>query len=433
MNPTTRSIAQEQPTKEPPDGLESDVVLGASASHLLLAVSQVDLAVLLANVAGDITYVNPRFTTLTGYGARDILGESLYTLRSEVHSPHFYRGIQRALLSGETWSGRVTLRKQDGTGYHSRSIISPLRNRAGETTGYSVFFRDTTEELKLEAQLRQVQKMEAIGEMAAGIAHEINTPIQYVGDNIQFLQEAMEDVVRLVQAYEGLCEKARTQALEPAALDEVAALRQEIDWDFLQEEVPAAIAQALEGRNRVAEIVRAMKEFAHPGDETLTPIDLNHAIENTLAVSRSEWKLIATVETHLQPDLPAVPCYPGSFNQVLLNLVVNAAHAIDACHQSGTQEKGCITLSTAAVADTVELRVQDSGCGIPEAQITRIFEPFFTTKDIGKGTGQGLALTHSVVVERMGGSIDVESTVGEGTTFILRLPLRTKADAGSTG
>ncbi len=432
MNPITRSIAQEAPTTEQADSLDSDVVLGASASHLLLAISQVDLAVLIANLAGDITYINPRFTTLTGYCARDILGESLDTLRSEVHGHRFYRRIRRALLAGETWSGRVTLRKQDGTGYHSRSIISPLRNRAGETTGYSVFFRDTTEELKLEAQLRQVQKMEAIGEMAAGIAHEINTPIQYVGDNIQFLHEAMGDMVRLVTAYEEICAKARTQSIDPAALDAVAALRQEIDWDFLQEEVPAAIAQALEGRNRVAEIVRAMKEFAHPGDETLTPIDLNHAIENTLAVSRSEWKLIASVETQLQADLPAVPCFPGSFNQVLLNLVVNAAHAIQDCHTDGASKKGCITIATAVVGNAVELRVQDTGCGIPEEQVSRIFEPFFTTKDIGKGTGQGLALTHSVIVERMGGSIEVESAVGEGTTFILKLPLRPGKGTGSS-
>lgn len=410
------------------DTCEAKALLGAASAHLLQAVQQVDIAVLLADHSGNITFVNPHFTTLTGYVAADILGHSVEILRSTAHDRAFYHDLHEKLMRGKTWTGRIAIRRCDGRNYQARAVISPLRSRSGDCNGYSAFFRETADELKLEAQLRQVQKMEAIGELAAGIAHEINTPIQYVGDNIQFLRDAMTDMFRLTEAYHALCEKH----LDAAAMEEIAALRQEIDWEFLQEEVPSAIDQALEGRNRVAEIVRAMKEFAHPGDETLTPIDINHAIENTLAVSRNEWKYIAGVKTELAENLPHVPCYPGSFNQVLLNLVVNAAHAIRDKRTGGTNEKGTITVATAMDGDQAVVRISDTGCGIAPEIKERVFEPFFTTKGVGKGTGQGLALAHSVIVERMKGTIDMESTPGEGTSFLLHLPVKSSLEPGET-
>lgn len=206
-------------------------------------------------------------------------------------------------------------------------------------------------------------------------------------------------------------------------------MRQEIDWDYLKEEIPLAIEQAMEGRDRVAAIVRAMKEFAHPGDEELTPVDVNRAIENTLAVSRGEWKHVAEVSLDLASDLPPVPCYPGSFNQVLLNLVVNASHAIADTRERRNGASGLITISSALRGPWVEIIIGDNGCGIPPEIVSRIFEPFFTTKDVGKGTGQGLALTHAVIVDRMKGKIEVDSTPGRGTRFILTLSLEDLSDA----
>ena len=409
---------------------EARAVLGAASDHLLLAISQVEIAVLLTDASGHITYINPNFTTSIGYTAAQAIGHNVNILRSNAHDRTFYRQIFDTANSGKSWAGRVVVRTQEGTNYHARALVSCLRHRDGRNLGYSMFLREASVEMKLESQLRQVQKMEAIGELAAGIAHEINTPIQYVGDNIQFFREAMADMTRLITAYQGICVTARNGTVATADLDAVDALRQEIDWDYLCGEVPDAINQAMEGRDRVAEIVRAMKEFAHPGDETLTPVDLNHAIENALSVSRSEWKYVAEVKRELAPDLPAVPCYPGSFNQVLLNLLVNAAHAIGEGRNNGNQEKGLITIGTRVKGSMVEVEIRDTGCGIPEEHLGRIFEPFYTTKDIGKGTGQGLALTHTVIVDRMGGEIDVDSTPGVGTAFLLRLPLKRVQSSG---
>lgn len=391
--------------------------------QLYFAFAQARFAVAMADTAGRIVYVNAAFREHIGYSRDEVVGQSFSLLKCDDHNDAFYQTIRERLAAGGFWSDKLTVRKKDGTRYHSRSIVAPVTDGGGRLLGYSVFSRDTAAESKLEAQLSQLQKMEAIGEMAAGIAHEINTPIQYVGDNIQFLKDAIDDVLRLVEALSRTCELGRTGSIPEEKLEEIAALHQEIDLDYLKEELPLAIEQALEGRNRVAAIVRAMKEFAHPGDEELTPVDVNHAIENTLAVSRGEWKHIADIEKDLKAALPHVPCFPGLFNQVLLNLVVNAAHAIAETRVTGQEEKGRITVATRREGDFVIVAITDTGCGIPQEHVHRIFEPFYTTKDVGKGTGQGLALAHAAIVEKMGGRIEVDSTPGKGTQFRLYLPL----------
>ncbi|MBL7644666.1 MAG: PAS domain S-box protein [Candidatus Hydrogenedentes bacterium] len=396
---------------------------GVPAAQALpaMAFAQAEFAAAITDGCGIITFVNDAFTRLTGYTPQDAIGASIEILRTTNYDDAFYADIWRRLTSGERWSDRLSVGRKDGSAYRSRSFAAPILEPDGAIAGYSFFSRDTSDEAKLEAQLGHLQKMEAIGELAAGIAHEINTPIQYIGDNIQFLLQATAGLMRLVEASAAACEAGRGAAIPPEILDGLETLRREIDWDFLKVEIPLAIEQSLEGRDRVADIVRAMKEFAHPGDEELTPLDINHAIENTLAVSRGEWKNVAAIALHLTDHLPPVHCYPSSFNQVLLNLVVNASHAIADRHGNGG--KGLISISSALREDAVEVVVGDNGCGIPAEIVSRIFEPFFTTKDVGKGTGQGLALTHAVIVERMKGAIEVDSTPGEGTRFLLRLPL----------
>jgi two-component system, NtrC family, sensor kinase len=288
---------------------------------------------------------------------------------------------------------------------------------------------DVTEREILGQQLRQAQKLEAIGQLAAGIAHEINTPTQYVGDNTRFLQESWPSFQELLAISRELRRAAELAAISSPTLQKFDSLVQAADFEYLQKEIPRAIEQSLDGIQRVTKIVRAMKEFSHPGSEEKKSIDLNKAIETTITVARNEWKYVAEVETHFDAQLPLVLCHAGEFNQVILNLLINAAQAIAQAVGDGSQGKGKIVVSTSHDHDWAEISICDSGAGIPEAVRSRVFEPFFTTKPVGKGTGQGLALAHTAIVRRHAGKIWFNSEVGKGTTFYIRLPLAQSAEA----
>ena len=309
--------------------------------------------------------------------------------------------------------------------------ISPFIGESEERVGFLLVAQDITERKILESQLSQSQKLESIGQLAAGIAHEINTPTQYVGDNIRFMQDSFDDIAALLAKYRQLLAKVKNSGAFAELAADIEAAEEDADLDFVLEELPAAIRQSLEGVGRVSAIVRAMKEFSHPGVEEKSAIDINRAIESTITVARNEWKYVADVKTDFAPDLPPVPCFAGEFNQVILNIIVNAAHAIaDAVNGNGG--KGLITVSTRRDGDWVEIRISDTGTGIPEAVRPRIFDPFFTTKEVGRGTGQGLAISHSVIVEKHKGSSSFETEMGKGTTFIIRMPLNA-ASAGANG
>jgi signal transduction histidine kinase len=272
-------------------------------------------------------------------------------------------------------------------------------------------------------QLLHAQKMESIGQLAAGIAHEINTPTQFIGDNLRFLQGGFQDFLVMIDKFAGSMDPAHGTQDWGEHLTAAKAMYGDLDIDFLREEIPKAISQSLDGVERVATIVRSMKEFSHPGGREKSVVDLNKAIQSTITVARNEWKYVADLLTNFDPLLPGVSCMPGDINQVVLNLIINAAHAIKDVVGDSRELKGTITVGTRLVEDHVEISVSDSGCGIPKKNLTKIFEPFFTTKEVGKGTGQGLAIAHNVVVEKHGGSIHCESEIGQGTTFRVRLPV----------
>lgn len=274
-----------------------------------------------------------------------------------------------------------------------------------------------------QEKLRQAQKLESVGQLAAGMAHEINTPIQFIGDNTRFLRDAFADLQRVLGAGDRLLAAARQGAVTPELISDMEEVVRQADTAYLCIEIPSAIQQSAEGLERVASIVRAMKEFSHPGGNEKTATDINKAIDNTLIVARNEWKYVADAVTDLDPSLPLVACLPGEVNQVILNLIVNAAHAISDVVGGESGQKGTITIGTRATDNGVEIRVRDTGCGIPMANRSRIFDPFFTTKPVGKGTGQGLTITHAVVVRKHGGTITFETELGKGTTFIVWLPL----------
>jgi signal transduction histidine kinase len=330
---------------------------------------------------------------------------------------------------------RDEIELKDGTVLDRYS--SPVVGKDEQYYGRIWRFRDITADKKaqkdrslMEAQLRQAQKLESVGQLAAGIAHEINTPIQYIGDNIHFIEESFTTLGGAVQDCKKLAAAVRSNTVTPEVLSAVELSIQKADVDYLGKEVPLAIEQSLQGVVQVSRIVHAMKEFSHPGTREKVAIDLNHAIEMTVLVARNEWKYAAEMVTDFAPDLPPVLCLPGEFNQVILNLIINASHAIGNVVKPPEGGKGTIRVSTRGEGDWVEIRITDTGTGIPVEIRHRIFDPFFTTKPVGKGTGQGLAIARSVIVDKHGGSLSFESEVGRGTTFIIRLPRRESVGEG---
>lgn len=301
-------------------------------------------------------------------------------------------------------------------------IAHPIIEGDGANSGLLLLGRDVTEHKTLEEELRRAQKLESVGQLAAGIAHEINTPIQYVGDNIGFLRNAFADICGVVVKQEELRTRLKWGTLDDSVMNDVEQTVASADLTFLIDEVPRAIEQTLEGIGRVAKIVRAMKEFSHPGAEGKVASNLNSLIENTITVARNEWKYVADLTTDFDESLPLIPCFAGEFNQVILNLIVNAAHAIGDRTNVDASQKGLITISTRSLADRAEIRVKDNGTGIPERVRGRVFDPFFTTKPVGKGTGQGLAIAHAAIVKKHNGQLSFETEMGQGTTFIIQLP-----------
>jgi two-component system NtrC family sensor kinase len=388
-----------------------------------------------------IVYVNRAIAADHGYEPAELLGRSPSLLIARDLNPEQSVAINDSVSRGKPVRAELLSRRKDGTTFWAGISLEPVRDPAGQVTHYVSIGADITarreealerrtlqERLMSEMQMREqmavelrfAQKLEAVGQLAAGIAHEINTPVQYVGDSIHFLQSAVADLERLVSSYRTELDALPGGSVVDAARARLREAESHADLDFVSREVPKAFERAHEGIARVTAIVRAMKEFGYRDGHALAAADLNRAIETTLIVARNEYKYIAAVETRLAP-LPEVMCSVGELNQVFLNLIVNAAHAIQ---QSGKDAAtGCILITSAVEGDNVAIEFTDNGCGIAPANLEKIFDPFFTTKEVGKGTGQGLAITRSIVVDRHGGRIGVRSQPDVGSVFTLRLPI----------
>ena len=374
------------------------------------------------NSEGVVTEWTIRAEAIFGISLREALGQSFAKLPIQWSWEEILGAIGKV---GDTLKfillDKIRLVLPEGKEAFLKLTLSPIHDGCGGLT-YIIMGENITERLSLERELAQAQKLESIGHLASGIAHEINTPTQFVGDNVRFLSDSFSDIGRLLEQYERLLAAAKTGTCPEALIETCEAANRGADLEYLLAEIPKAISQSAEGIDRVATIVRAIKEFAHPGSDEKICVDLNKAIESTVTVARNEWKYVADLHTNLDPSLPPVPCLVGEFNQVVLNMIINATHAV-ADAVKGTGGKGTITIGTSRVGDFVEVRIADTGMGIPESIRHKIFDPFFTTKEVGKGTGQGLAIARSVVVDKHGGTIAVDSAVGKGTTFLIRLPL----------
>jgi signal transduction histidine kinase len=279
------------------------------------------------------------------------------------------------------------------------------------------------EQIYFHNKLAQAQKMEAMGQLSAGLAHEINTPIQYINDNTLFLKDIFSDLDVTIEKFMCLFQTVKTGSIDTIMVEQIETALDESDLDYGRKEIPQAIDQAIEGIDRIKNIIQAMKVFSHPGKEEHILTDLNQCMQNAITISKNEWKYIADVEADLDPDLPKTRCNPGEINQVFLNLLVNASHAISDKVNSLSGDKGKITIRTYAKKNWVEISISDTGTGIPETVKSKVFDPFFTTKEPGKGTGQGLAISRSIVEDRHHGKISIETCEGKGTTFIIGLPV----------
>lgn len=389
-----------------------------------------------------IVYCNKVVADQHGYSREELIGKPISFLTQWMGRNSDDLGeVQAALRAGRTFQYEDEVTRRDGSTFWLGVSIRPLYDAAGRLTHSVVVGADITakrietrkkqelqdklvaemqERERMVIELQLAQKLESVGRLAAGIAHEINTPIQYVGDSVHFLRSAFDDFDKLFecanQAMALLPESPQRSAYEL----EVAEAAQKYDLEYLRVEVPKAFTRTFDGVERVTNIVKAMKEFAHPDAKEQSPVDLLHALQTTLLVASNEYKYVAKVRTEFE-ELPFVVCNVGELNQVFLNLIVNAAHAIkDAGKDVDTGE---ITIRAILEGEQAVICVSDNGCGVPAENLSKIYDPFFTTKEVGRGTGQGLAISHSIVVDKHGGEISVASEVGVGTQFTVRLPI----------
>ncbi|MEM7620571.1 MAG: ATP-binding protein [Pseudomonadota bacterium] len=267
------------------------------------------------------------------------------------------------------------------------------------------------------------RKLEAIGALATGIAHEINSPIQYIENNIQFLEDAFQSLSDILQAHSELVAAEKQQSISSELIKTIESLEKKADLQFILEECPQAIRQSLEGINHVSHIVSAVKEFAHPGSEEKEESNVNNLLKMTSQLSKNEWKYHAEISYDLAEDIPDILCYPGELCQVWLNLIVNAAYALKV---RNADTPGFIKISTQRCEQSIQITFIDNGVGIPQDIQHRVFDPFFTTKDIGEGSGQGLAICKNIIKNRHDGEICVTSEEGKGTGFVIRLPLNSE-------
>lgn len=390
---------------------------------LLDAINSVSQAIFIVGEAGDLRFVNRAALDLYNLGdggceagaqfEEILLGAYGTAAAAEPDMPADTVQNRLSRLEGggvQSWqsiwmNGRLLLHTQ-------RPIV---------TGGFVMVDTDVTDlyeanekNRRLELELMETHKLESLGTLASGVAHEINTPTQFIGDNLKFLREAFTDLSDFIEATDKQSAAERTSQLE------------EIDWSFLKDEIPGALKEAAEGVESIGKIVRSIKEFAHPDDTECTEADLVKLVENAATVSRSQWRHNADLVFEPKCEEMIVPCYPGDMSQVVINLIVNAADAIAEHTQSQDYKggKGLITIDMKRDEEACTISVRDNGPGIAAEDMRRVFDMFFTTKPPGKGTGQGLAICKSIVEIKHRGKLSVQSDVGEGCTFLVRLPIK---------
>jgi two-component system NtrC family sensor kinase len=409
-----------------------DRALDSTTTHFIILKQTLD-------APGTIVYCNQATADHHGYRREELIGQHITLIGPRDWDSARHLQARETLKREKIIAFESQVLRKDNSTFWLGLTIKPVFDAAGEIT-YSVstgaditarreaaskqrelqqqLITDMKEREHMASELQLAQKLESVGRLAAGVAHEINTPIQYVGDSLHFLRTAYDEIKSVLERYRSGIDSLPADPAVAKLQQTLAEAAATIDLEFLQTEIPKAFERTFDGAERVTGIVRAMKEFSHPDAQEHSSADINHALRTTLIVATNEYKYLATMHTEFA-ELPLVICNISELNQVFLNLIVNAAHAI---HDAGKDTStGEIWISTAVEDDAVTVTIRDNGCGIPQENLDKIYDPFFTTKEVGRGTGQGLAITRSIIVDKHGGEVNASSTVGVGTQFVLRL------------
>ncbi|MCD6532796.1 MAG: PhnD/SsuA/transferrin family substrate-binding protein [Deltaproteobacteria bacterium] len=394
-------------------------------AQLSAVIEQAAESIVVTDPDGIIQYVNPAFEKVTGYMMSEVIGRNPSVLKSGRQDESFYKELWETLAKGRTWRGSFVNRRKDGTLFDEDAVIFPIRNERGEIISLAAVKRDTSQEKAMQVQLRTSQRLEVVGQLAAGVAHELNTPIGFVSSNFESITNYIKNFVELLELYRETVAELAGQLPEkgPAALAKTAELEEDLQIEFILEDLDDLFSESRDGFERITSIVTKLREFSRIDQmDARESFNFNQAIETTIVVARNEYKYSAEIELGLDPELPDVMASGGEINQVILNLIINAAQAIK---EQERQELGRITITTGFDEEWVRCKIADDGSGIKAENLERIFDPFFTTKPVGKGTGLGLNISHDIVTNKHHGNLTVESVVGEGTTFVVALPRST--------
>jgi PAS domain S-box-containing protein len=331
----------------------------------------------ITDASGRMVYVNPAFERASGYTREELLGQNPRMLSSGKHAREFWGGVWKHINSGKLWTGRVENRRKDGAPFHTELVISPIMDAGGKVVGFLGAHRDITEQIILEQQLVRSQRMESIGTLAAGIAHEVGNPLTAISSLVQVLQRTVQD---------------------PFATEKLGLINSQI--------------------NRIAKIIRDLVDFSRPSTHVSKPTDLNQILNDALNIVKYGKKVKdVTFSLDLDGQLPAIRIVPDQIVQVFINVLMNAVDALEG-------RPGTITVSSRSAESVIDIAVSDTGKGIPSGEVDKIFEPFYTTKGVGRGTGLGLWVSYGIV-KSFNGDILVESIPGEGSLFTIRLPRNT--------
>jgi PAS domain S-box-containing protein len=378
-------------------------------------------SVVILDSSGKILYVNKKFTETTLFKFNEVHNKNV-----KDNLPYMCEfadnNVWELLINERQWHGQAKNIRKNGKYFWESVSIYAQRDENSYSNFYVIFKDDITEKIKIENQRTISKKMESIGHLAAGIAHEINSPLQFVNDSIYFLDISFTDMIEYIKTIEEFI-KSNAESINNynELNNSLQSLKENLDLEFVLNEVPEAFVRISNGLGRVNKIITAMKRFTHSSQNEKSMVDINQEIEMATILTKNEWKYVAEMKLNLAEDLPMIFCRVDEINQVLINLIVNASHAI-ADKKETTGADGTINIATSIEGNDCKITITDTGKGILPENMDRVFDPFFTTKDPGKGTGQGLSLSHDIIVNKHGGQIYLESDYGHGTTVTVKIP-----------